>query len=176
MIKQINRFTILILIVVLGFFYAYFKFLFIPQWTELRDISAQISNRQFYLERLQENNKNIDTLRQNVLELTASKAELKERVPDELDYPDIMMTVYNLAKDNGLSPKKLSFDSVKQEGQTVTLGMSFTCTGPKDNIHALVEQFLNGNEYIFVLDSISYSGSEEEISANMKLTAYALQI
>ncbi len=174
--KQINQFIILTLVVVLGFVYAYFKFMFIPQWTELKDISAQISNRQIYLERLQENYKILSTLKQNVVELTVTETEFKEKIPVELDYPDIMMTIYTMANNNGLSPSNLSFESLKQEGQTVTLGMSFTCKGPKANIHTLVEQFLNGNEYIFVLDSISYSGPDEEISANMKLTAYALQI
>lgn len=174
--KQINQFIILTLVVVLGFIYAYFKFLFIPQYNELKDISAHLSQRQIYLERLQENYKILSTLKQNVVELTVTETELKEKIPVELDYPDIMMTVYTMAKDNGLSPQNLSFESLKLEGQTVTLGMSFTCTGPKDNTHTLVEQFLNGNKYIFVLNSISYSGPDEEISANMKLTAYALQI
>lgn len=173
--KQINQFIILTLVVVLGFVYAYFKFMFIPQYNELRDISAHLSQRQIYLARLQENYKVLSTLKQNVVELTVTETELKEKIPVELDYPDIMMTVYTMAKDNGLSPKNLSFESIKQEGQTVTLGMSFTCTGPKDNTHTLVEQFLNGNKYIFVLNSISYSRPEDEISANMKLTAYALQ-
>lgn len=174
--KQINQFIILTVVVVLGFVYAYFNYMFIPQWTELKNISAQISSRQVYLERLQENNKIISNLKQDVVDLTVTEMELKRKIPAELDYPDIMMTIYTMANNNGLSPNNLSFESFKQEGQTVTLGMSFTCTGPKENIHTLVEQFLKGNEYIFVLDSISYSGPDEEVSANMKLTAYALQI
>lgn len=174
--KQINQFIILTLVVVLGIVYAYFKFMFIPQYNELKDVSAHLSQRQLYLERLEENYKILSTLKQDVVELTALETEFEEQIPSDLDFPDIMMTVYAMAKDNGISPKNLSYEALKQEGQTVTLGMSFSCTGPKDNIHTLVEQFLDGNKYIFVLDSISYSGPDEEISANMQLTAYALEI
>jgi len=118
---------------------------------------------------------NVAALRQDVMELTVAETNLKDRIPAELDYPNIMMTVYTMAKNNGLNPKNISYESIAQQGQTVTLGLSFTCTGSRDNIYTLAEQFLKGDEYLFVLDSISVSGSPEESSATMILTAYALQ-
>ena len=172
--KQKKQFIALILVILFGFMYAYIQFLFTPQWSNLNNLSAEIAQRQAHLERLEENYKILSTVKQNAQDLTILQTELKERIPTDLDKPDIMMIVYTMAKDNGLSPGTLSFESVRQEGETMTMGMGFTCTGSRENINNLVEQFLEGSKYILVLDSISYSGSEELVSADMRLTAYAL--
>lgn len=174
--KQKNQLLVLIGVVFLGFMYSYIQFFFLPQWGELQAVSVRISEREAYLQRLQENHERLPVLKENVDELEVQEGELRDVIPQELDYPDIMMTVYSLAKDNGLTPINLSYEGVKEDGQTVTMGMSFSCTGPRENIHNLIDQFLKGNEYIFALQSISYSDSQEGVSANMKLTAYTLRI
>lgn len=172
--KQKNQFVVLFVVVLLGFMYTYIQFLFLPQWGELKNISAELSNRQAYLERLKGDYKILSILKNNVEELSVKQMDLKKRIPTELDKPDIMMVVYAMAHNNRLSPGNLSFEALRQEGQIVSMGMGFTCTGSRDDIHTLVEKFLNDNKYIFVLDSISYSGAGQTLSANMRLTAYAL--
>ncbi len=112
--------------------------------------------------KLEESYKVLSSLKDEAKDLKAQVSVLDKKVPKKMDKPDIMLTIYNMARNNGLSPESLSYEPIKDEGSHLTMGMSFTCTGPAENIYALVEQFLTGNKYIFALDSISFSGPKTE--------------
>ena len=174
--KQKKQLLMLIAVVSFGFMYAYIQFLLTPQWGVIKGLATELSVSQAHLERLEESDNNLSTLKQNVVELTMVESDLKERIPTGLDKPDIMMTIYSMAKENDLSSRNLSFEGIREENQTFTMGMAFSCTGSRDNINTLVEQFHLGSKYIFVLESISYSSSEEVVSSDMRLVAYALNI
>lgn len=171
--KQKNQILILAGVVIVGFLYAYIQYFFIPQWSVLKGKNAEVSERREYLTQLEESYKVYPSLKEEVQSLKSEVSTLEKKVPVKLDKPDIMLTVYNLAKNNGISPKSLSYEPIKDEGNYLTMGMSFYCTGPAENIYTLVEKFLSGNKYIFALDSISLGQDESgSTSANMRIVAY----
>ncbi|NLI91836.1 MAG: type 4a pilus biogenesis protein PilO [Peptococcaceae bacterium] len=171
--KQKNQILFLAAVIVLGILYAYVQYLFIPEWGVLKQKTAQVSERQAYLTRMENSYKDFSALKQQSSSLKAQVSVLDKKVPKKLDKPDIMLTIYNLAKNNGLSPKSLTYEPIKDEGQYLTMGMNFSCTGPAENIYTLVDQFLKGNKYIFALDSISFTSNKDGSTANMRIVAYA---
>ena len=150
--KQKNQIRILIALILIGGFYAYFEYLLMPQWQVLKHTSALFEERKAYLERLE--NTDLTSLEQKVTELTLEEVNLRNSLPKTLDKPDIMLTIYNLAKINGISPQTLTYEPIQDEGQFYTMGMNFACTGPLENVFALVEQFRQGPKYVFTLDTI----------------------
>ncbi|RNC29307.1 MAG: hypothetical protein AWM53_00660 [Candidatus Dichloromethanomonas elyunquensis] len=171
--KQRNQFLILTFIIILGGLYAYIQYLFIPEWRGLKEETSRVSQRQADLARMETGYKEFSSLKQQASSLKAQASMLDKKVPKKLDKPDIMLTIYNMAKSLSLSPKSLTFEDVKDEGQYLTMGMNFSCTGSPENVYTLVDQFLKGNKYIFALDSISFIPGTEESTVKMRIVAYA---
>lgn len=173
MSKQKSQILILAVVIILGFLYAYIQYFFIPEWGILKGKNTEVSERREYLTKLEESYRILPDLQEEVKALETQASTLEKKVPMKLDKPDIMLTIYNLAKDNGISPKSLSYEPVTDEGNYLTMGMTFSCTGPVENIYTLVEKFLNGNKYIFALDSINFSKEEDGTSTvDMRIVAY----
>lgn len=172
MSKQKNQLLILVVLIVAGALYAYIQYLFLPQFAVLKEETAHLAERKAYLTKLEENFKILPSLKEQVKVLTAQAGELSRDIPLKADKPDIMLSIYNMAKDNGLNPLSLNYSPVKEEAGIITMGMDFTCTGPEENVYALVEKFFEDNKYIFALDSISINPGEGGVSAKMHLVAY----
>jgi type IV pilus assembly protein PilO len=171
--KQKNQIIILLAVIFLGVLYAFIQYLFLPQWDILKEKSAHIAERQAYLKKLEENDKILSSLKDQALDLTAQVSMLDKKIPKKLDKPNIMLTIYSMAKNIGLSPKSLNYDPINDEGEFYSMGMNFFCAGSAENIYTFTEQFLNVDKYTFTLDSISISPGEGGVSANMRLVAYA---
>lgn len=171
--KQKQQVLVLAAIVLAGGLYAYFQFLLYPEWVGLKAESAQLAARQAYLERLENSNKDYAALKQQASALKTQLAALDKKTPKKMDKPDIMLTIYNMAKRNGVSPQSLAYEDIKDEGSSYSMGMNFSCTGPAENIYALIDQFQKGDKYILALDSISLNQGENASTANMRLVAYA---
>lgn len=170
--KQKNQILILLGVIMTGVLYVYIQYFFLPQLGVLKEKTDHLAARQAYLWKLEENDRILPSLKEQAQDLTVQASALDKSVPKKVDKPDIMLTVYNLAKKNALNPKNLNYEPVKDEGGFYTMGMNFDCTGSAESVYRLAEQFLQGNKYIFVLDSISMSPGEGGVSAKMRLVAY----
>jgi len=173
--KQKNQLLILIAVIMVGILYAYIQYLFIPQWSILVEKSAQVSDRKAYLTRLEESYQGFSVLKEQAVDLKAQVSTLDSKIPKKLDKPDIMVTIYNMAKKNAVIPQSLSYEPVKDEGGYLTMGMNFSCVGSPENIYTLVQQFQEGNPYIFVLDSIQFGEGGGPTQTNMRIVAYVYQ-
>ncbi len=171
--KHKNQIIILVAVIGIGLLYAYIQNLFIPQWANLKDISAYAAERQAYLAKLEESYKVLSTLEEEAVDLEVQASILDNKMPKKLDKPDIMLTIYSMAKKNGLAPKSLGYEAIQDEGAFLSMPMTFSCTGPQANVYTLLQQFLNNNKYIFTLDSISFSQKNEETTTTMLIVAYA---
>lgn len=171
--KQKNQIIILAAVIGIGLLYAYMQYLFIPQWATLKEKSAHVTERQAYLTHLVESYKLLSTLKEEVVDLEAQASILDKKVPKKLDKPDIMLTIYSMAKKNGLTPKSLGYEAIQDEGTFLSMPLTFSCSGPQANVYTLLQQFMNNNKYIFALDSISFSPGNEETTTTMRIVAYA---
>lgn len=172
MTKQKSQIYIMLAVILFGSLYVYIQYLFLPQWNVIKEKSAHLSAIQGQLTKLEDSSKILSDLQQQQKDLMVQVSELANKVPKKLDKPDIMLTVSSMAKSNGLSPKSLSYDPLKEEDGIYSMGLNFSCTGPEENVYNLVEDFLKGNKYIFALDSISISPAEGGVSASMRLVTY----
>lgn len=170
--KQRNQIVFFGLIIAIGLLYIYVQYLFLPQLAVLKEMTAFVASRQDFLAEVEESSKNLPALKEQVSDLESEAGVLNKKVPKDADMPDMTLTIYNLAKNTGLTPVNLNFDSIKDHGGYLTIGMTFSCTGEANNIYSLVEKFLKGNKYIFALESISVIPQNSVMSANMKLIAY----
>lgn len=172
MSKQKNQIFILIFIILVGLLYVYVQYLFLPQMAILKGQTNYLTERKAYLENLKDNASRLPELQEQKALLQVRADELEKRVPRDLDKPEIMLTVYNLAKAYGVTPHSLNFDQPKEEGGFTAMGLDFACSGSEGDIYTLAEEFGKGRDYIFALDSISIEPGETEVSARMKLKAY----
>lgn len=170
--KQRNQIIILFMIVILGFVYSYVQYLFIPQWYTLEEKSAQLAAHKEKLVKLEAAYQDFSALKTLSGELKSQVSVLQNKIPQKVDKPDMMLTIYNLAKKNEVAPQSLNYESIQDMGGYLTMGMNFSCVGSIENIYKLLQQLLKENPYIFVLDSIKFSQAEGITSAQMRLVAY----
>jgi Tfp pilus assembly protein PilO len=171
--KPKNQIIILIAFIILGVVYAYIQYLFIPQWNILKDGSAYIAEREAYLHKLEENDKILPNLKSRTLDITAQAVMLDKQITKKLDKPNIMLTIYSMAKNVGLNPKSLNYEPIYDEGEYFSMGMNFSCGGSAESVFTLVEQLSNVDKHTFALDSISIVSVEGGVSADLRLVAYA---
>ncbi|WP_368292592.1 type 4a pilus biogenesis protein PilO [Dehalobacter sp. TBBPA1] len=158
------------LIILLGIGYVY---LLVGQFGVLQKNSAQLREREAYLVTLQNNYINLSGLKQEQTDLTTQAAELDLTVPKNLVKPDMMVFIFNLAKDSGINSQNLTFEEMKDEGSYSSLAMNFSCTGPTAKIYAFVERLRKVSQYNLALDSIQVTeGEEDTAAARIRIIAY----
>jgi len=158
------------LIILFGIGYVY---LLAGQCGVLQENSDQLREREAYLVTLQNNYINLSGLKQEQTDLTAQAAELDLTVPKNLVKPDMMVFIFNLAKDSGINSQNLTFEEMKDEGSYSSLAMNFSCTGPTAKIYAFVERLRKVSQYNLALDSIQVTeGEEDTAAARIRIIAY----
>ncbi|HHV63655.1 MAG TPA: type 4a pilus biogenesis protein PilO [Peptococcaceae bacterium] len=172
MSKEKNQILILLALVLFGVLYAYVQYLFLPQLSILKDKTAYLTAREAYLQKLEDNSKILSSLKSQVVVLNTQAAKLEQEIPIYADKPDMMLTIYNMAKRFGLSPLSLNYSPLQEEDGYYTMGIDFTCKGPEHQVYALVRSLLRNTDYIFALDNISIRPGTEGVSANMHFIAY----
>ncbi len=168
--KPKKSIIILIVLILGGGLYVYAHYFLMPQWQLLKQTSSLYAERQAYLERLENND--LAVLEKQVAELSLKESDLRNSLPPEIDKPDILLTVYNLAKDNGVSPQTLDYEPIKDEAGFFSMGMTFTCTGPLEKVFALVEQLRKETKYILIVDSMNLAEREGDYAVTMRLVAH----
>jgi type IV pilus assembly protein PilO len=160
------------LIILIGIGYVY---LLVGQFGVLQKTSAQLYERKAYLVTLQDNYINFSGLKQEQTDLTAQAAELDLSIPKDLVKPDIMVFIFNLARNSGINPQDLTFEEMKDEGGYSSLAMNFSCTGSAANSYAFMEQLRKVSQYNLALDSIQVTEGEADTaaaSAKIRIIAY----
>ncbi|AHF09757.1 MULTISPECIES: type 4a pilus biogenesis protein PilO [Dehalobacter] len=158
------------LIILLGIGYVY---LLVGQCGVLQKNSAQLREREAYLVTLQNNYINLSGLKQEQTDLTAQAAELDLTVPKNLVKPDMMVFIFNLAKDSGINSRDLTFEEMKDEGSYCSLAMNFSCTGSTAKIYAFVERLRKVSQYNLALDSIQVTeGEKDTTAARIRIIAF----
>jgi len=159
-------------LVLVGMLAGYAVYIFMPKISELQAQAAEISRQRVLLSQLQQGYRSYDQLKEQAASLQGKASELKKKIPGEINKPEIMLAVYNMAKNSGVAPKNLTFEEQKDEGAYFSMGMVFTCEGETIHILNLVDAFQKRDKYYLALDSITFNQAEKQTMATMRLVAY----
>lgn len=171
--KEKMQIIILIFFILFGIGYAYFKFLLLPQWTIIQDASNQLLSRSNYYQELLTHQNNQSGLEQEIKALETKVLQLNAQLPNRLDNPQLMVGLYTLAKKHSVNPKSLAFEQAQTKGAYQEIGMNFSCSGKAVDILAMIHALQFGGSQRLAIKSLSLSGSQVALQAEMKLTANA---
>ena len=171
--KEKFQIIILILILMFGLGYAYHKFLFQPQWTVIQDATNELLSQEKHYQELLTYQKEQSGLEQEFKTLEAKVLQLNSQLPNQLDNPQRMVGLYNLAKQHSVTPQSIAFEQAQTKGTYQEMGMSFSCLGQTADILTLIQDLQFGGSQRLAIKSINLSVSEGIMRAELKLTAYS---
>ncbi len=170
--KEKFQIIVLISIILFGISYAYLKFLFLPQWTVIQGSTNQLLSLENRYQELLTYQNNQSGLQQEIKTLEAKVNKLNDQLPNRLDKPPIMVGLYTLAKQHSVAPQSVSFEQTQTKDAYQEMGMSFSCSGKTTDLLAMIEEMQFGDSQRLAIKSISLTGSQETMRAELKLTAY----
>lgn len=171
--KEQSQIILLIVIILFGLGYAYIKFLFQPQWMDIqiaRDQQLALENQYQELLTYQRNQ---DGLEQEIKTLEAQVDQLNAQIPKRLNKPQLMVELYTLAKQHTVDPQSITFEQAQNKGTYQELGMIFSCFGKTADLLAMIHDLQFGESQRLAIKSISLTGSQANMRADLKLTASA---
>lgn len=170
--KEKFQIILLVFIILFGSSYAYIKFLFQPQWTVIQDATNQLDSQKKQYQELLTYQKNQEGLEQEIKSLEAKVLELNALLPNQLDKPQLMVGLYTLAKQHAVIPQSVAFEQAQTKGTYQEIGMSFSCVGKTADLLAMIHDLQFGESQQLAIKSISLTGSQQNMRAELKLTAY----
>lgn len=174
--KEQSQIILLVFILLFGFSYAYIKFLFQPQWMVIQNAENQKLVLESQYQELLAYQSNQAGLEQEIKTLEAEVEQLNNQIPKGLDKPQLMVELYTLAKQHTVDPQSITFEQAQSIGAYQEMGMSFSCFGKSADLLALIHDLQFGESQRLALKSISLTGSQTNMRADLKLTAYASSI
>lgn len=100
--------------------------------------------------------------------------QLKAKLPNRLDKPQIIVALYTLAKQHGVNPQSITFDQAQNKGAYQEMGISLSCLGKTADLLAMIHDLQFGAGQRLAVKSVNLSGSQGNMRADLKLTASAL--
>lgn len=171
--KERLQVVILILIIMFGVSYAYVKFLFLPQWEVIQGGESRLASLENQYQELLNYQENDTKLAQEIKTYELKIQQLNTQLPRRLDKPQLVYGLYTLAKNHGVNPQSVSFEQMQDKGTYQEIGMSFSCIGKAKDILILIHDLQFGKNLRIALKSVSLTGSQENMQAELRLIAYA---
>ncbi|MDA8227963.1 MAG: type 4a pilus biogenesis protein PilO [Desulfitobacterium hafniense] len=172
--KQTKQLIILIMLVLGGLLYAYVNYLFMPEWDKLKQLAAQVNDRQKRYEQLLYYKSNPAILQTEIKKLESQTSESSAQLPAALDKPAIIYYLQSLAKANQIQPQSLNFEPLQNKGTYQTLAMSFSCTGKPADILAMLKKLQSEGNPRVTIQSLNLANQLGTMRADIKLIAYAV--
>lgn len=163
----------LILLIIVGLFYAYFTYLFLPQWAVIGQTTGELRGREDYYRQLVDYRSNPAQLNQEIQGLEAQQKQLAAQIPSRLDEPTIMMDIYNLAKRKGVYPQSLSFEQKQDKGTHQELVMNLSTIGARADILSMINELQHGDTLRLSIQNVNLTTEGGLTRGTMQLTAYA---
>lgn len=160
-------------IVIAGGIYAYVAYLFLPQWETLQRQSQELRKREAYYLKLQDAQSNLPQLQQEAQDLKSKMQKQNTQMPGNLDNAQLLVDIYVLAKQKGVNPQSLTFDSVQKKESYQEINMSFTCEGLPASVLNLIEDLQHGPSFRAAIRGVNLSSQKGAMKAELKLAAYA---
>jgi len=165
--------VILILFLIFGLVYAYITVLFLPEWTVIQSSTSQLNAQENHYQELLSYQNNQSGLQEEITGLEAKVHQLNAQLPNRIDNPQLMVGLYTLAKQHSVIPQTLAFEQAQTKGTYQEMGMSFSCLGKTTDILTMIHDLQFGGGQRLAIKSISLTGTQQNMRADLKLTAYA---
>jgi len=170
--KERFQIILLIAIIMFGTIYAYFKFLFLPQWTDIEASANRLRSLENQYQELLIYRDNPSKLQEEIKTAEAKVKQLSDQLPDRLDTPPIMVGLYNLAKQHFVYPQSIAFEEVQTKGTYQEMGMRFSCQGKTTDLLALIHDLQFGRSQQLAIKTISLTGTQLDMRADLQLKAF----
>ena len=164
--KQIAILTIIIAVTLITLYVVY---LFIPQLSVIQAKTQLVKEKTDYLAKMERGYRNYSQLEEQAADLSTQISVLENEILKVMDKPEIVLTVYNTAKQSGVQPVGLSFGTFEEKGTYAVLPLDFSCEGPYNKVMALIRELQQGSQYYFTLDSMNYKQQGDKVNARMRL-------
>ncbi|SHI17855.1 type 4a pilus biogenesis protein PilO [Desulfosporosinus lacus] len=171
--KEKRQMIILIFTIMFGISFAYLKFLFLPQRTVIQAAANQRLSLESHYQELLSYQNNQSGLQEEIKTLEAKVLQLNAQLPNRIDNPQLMVGLYTLAKQHSVIPQTLAFEQAQTKGTYQEMGMSFSCLGKTTDILTMIHDLQFGGGQRLAIKSISLTGTQQNMRADLKLTAYA---
>lgn len=159
-------------IVIAGLIYSYVIYLFLPQRANLQIQSQELAKREAYYVRLEEVQSNLPQLQKEAQDLELELKRQSTQMPVKLDKAQLLVELYALAKQKGMSPQSLTFDNVQDKESYQEFDMTFTGEGSAASILNFLQELQHGSALQVAVRGVNLTTQKGVMKAELKLAAY----
>lgn len=156
-----------------GVIYAYVTYLFLPQRATLQIQSQELTKREAYYLKLQDAQSDLPQLQREAQDLQRKMQQQSTQRLGKLNNAQLLVELYVIAKQQGVNPQTLTFDSVQAKESYQEISMTFTCEGSPASILALIQDLQHGPSLQVAVRGVNLSTQKGVMKAELKLAAYA---
>lgn len=150
-------------------------YLFIPQKDNLQIQSQELARREAYYQKLEAAQSDLPQLQKEALDLKNKMLQQSTQLPAKLNNEQILVDLYVTAKQQGVLPQSLTFDSVENKANYQEINMTFKCEGTPSSVLNLLQTLQYGSSLQTALRGIDLTSQKGVMKAELKLAAYAAQ-
>lgn len=162
---------LLVGIIIAGVIYAYVTYLFLPQQVNLQIQSQELGQREAHYQKLEEAQSDLSQIQIEAQDLQR-KLQQSTQITENLDNPQILVKLYVLAKQQGVSPQSLTFDSVQKKESYKEVNMTFVCEGTPASVLNLLQDLQHGSSFQAAVRGVNLTTDKGVMKAELKLQAY----
>ena len=165
---------LLLLIVGFGLIYAYYTYLFGPQWLIIQQQAVKLSEREGYYQRLITYAGDISGINSQIQSFEAENKQLDTKIPARLDKPEILVYLYTVSKQHQVGPQKLDFGQQQNKDGYQEVALTFSASGKTSDVLSMIKDLQYSGTQRFAIQSVSLVPDKEEmLKADLKLTLFA---
>ena len=171
--KETRQLILLVILIAVGGFYAYYTYLFTPEWEKIQSLEGILQERQERHELLLSYVGKNSELDAQIRELDGVREELQAQIPQEIDKPNLVTDLYTVAKINQVQPRSVTFASSEKRDNYIVQSLTFSCLGPQESIIKMIDDLQMDEEQRFTLENMRFSNDQGILQGELQLKAYA---
>lgn len=172
--KETKQLLFLFTLIGIGLIYFYINYLFMPQWSNIKQLEEINAERKSYHELLLTYESNSTTLQKELDTVQLAYSDLMEQIPQKIDKPELVISLYNEAKVNQVQPETVVFGTLETRDGYLVQPITFICLGGSQNVFQMINTLQNNSAYKFALDSVNFTNQGDLLRGEMQLLAYAI--
>jgi Tfp pilus assembly protein PilO len=163
----------ILFLIVIGLGYAFVQYFYLPKWGDTFSNISKLEEDKSMLGQAKAQSADFSNLKEETVALSTRAANLEKSFAQSLNKQELTALLYNETKKYSLTLNKLSFASINKEGALSSMPIEIICEGTDNNLLTFLEKLNSDSCYKFTVDSSSLTYTDDKVSGNIKLTAYA---
>jgi|GEM_PF-1470280 len=174
--KNAKQLIFLVILIISGLIYAYYAYLFTPEWANIQLLQQYRQEGQSRYEKLLAYQENRHELEEEIVNLEAEYIELHHKFPNQVDKPQIVRELYTVAKVNMVQPKSVTFGELESMDTYDIQAITFSCLGPQANVIKMINELQTEENLSYTLESLDFTNTEGILEGEIILKAYINKI